>query len=135
MENFLSVESAYMVSLIPKDASGWGYDKIAVEMNDLSEEFIFDTGFSGSFTTNKSFLEKLELGDILVKEVSTKKNKLNGKLKFNIQRLKVSTIEKSNIELTVEHNVSSLIGNEFLDDYLVTIDWDTNELYLEPVQN
>lgn len=104
-------------------------------MNGITEQFIFDTGSSGSFTANNAFLDKLKLGNISIDKKTKKIDNNTNKRKIRIKHLKISGIYKKDIELTIEENVSLLIGNDFLENYMVTIDWENNNLYLERTLN
>lgn len=130
IENFQPSSDAIKISMIPKSKSGWGITRIRLEVNGVVENFVFDTGSYGSFTGNPAFLKKLEKGDNPLVELVEKSKA--GKRKYGFEKMLLDTLELSDQELMIEEKVSLLIGNDFWEEYVVTIDWKKNELYLQP---
>lgn len=121
LESLAPSEMAYQVPMIPKNSYDWGANKVEIQLNNSRERFIFDTGSYGSFTGNFKLKERLE---------STKSiTKMEGDI-ITIENLALGDITLENAELSIEKGVSLLLGNEFLDDYIVTMDWKKKVLYL-----
>lgn len=129
IENFPPSQNAFQIPMIPKDVHGWGYNRIKLSINGVTDYFVFDTGSYGSFTANYSFLEQLKKSDVRLEEVKAK----GEKRKFKLKEVKMNSLELNDRILTVEKGVSLLIGNHFLENYIVTIDWYRDQLFLEPV--
>lgn len=54
---------------------------------------------------------------------------------YLLDQVKIDALALEHQELLVEKGIGLLIGNDFLDEYLITIDWGANKLYLHPVEN
>jgi len=123
LENLTVDQNAYQIPMIPKNSYNWGANKIEVQLNNNIEKFTFDTGSSGSFTGNFQLQERLE---------STKSiTKIKGNV-ITIENLTLGEIVLENAKLHIEKDVALLLGNEFLEDYIVTMDWKNKVLYLTP---
>lgn len=109
--------------IVKLNNENWGLGYVDVQINTKSHKFLFDLGSSGKFTANISFSKYLN-----------EKNTVNQELKqtFPIDTIKIGEIELPNQSITLEKGVSSLIGNTFFENYLLTIDWTKNILYLTP---
>lgn len=109
--------------IIKMNTENWGLGYVDIQIKDKNHKFIFDIGSSGKFTANNSFIEYLN-----------KKNTISPELKqtFLVDKIKIGEIELTNQSITLEKGVSSLIGNAFFENYLLTIDWNKNILYLIP---
>ncbi|MEL6720326.1 MAG: retropepsin-like aspartic protease [Bacteroidota bacterium] len=116
-------DNAYQIPMIRKSTYNWGANKIEVDLNNHPEQFIFDTGSSGGFTGNFQLYERLKSND-----PSIEMNRQS----VNIANLSLDTLKLKNTSLSIEKGVSLLIGNDFLEHYLVTMDSDKNILYLVP---
>ncbi len=128
INSFPPESSDFEVQLIPKNDAGWGGKRIKATMNGVTENFVFDTGSYGSFSANNEFLERLEKADKPLIENSRAEN---GKRIFAIESLQLDSIEFANQELLIEEGINSLIGNDFLEGFTVTIDWLNNKIYLK----
>lgn len=124
--NLVIPESSMVMKMNKKS---WGNNRIPVSLNGVREDFVFDTGSSGRFTGGTELLEAL-------KEDSPQLNYLtldrSSSQEFDVQIEEVSLgdLQLSGEILSLEKEVSSLIGNLFLKEYLVTVNWDKNLLYL-----
>lgn len=103
----------------------YGLSYLDIEINNTKHKFIFDTGSSGRFTANSSFVGNLK---------EEQKNSQEAKQTFKLEKIRIGEIELTNQTISLEKGVSSLIGNGFFEDYLLTIDWKKNILYLLPNQ-
>ena len=100
----------------------WGLGYIDLKIDSKKHKFIFDTGSSGRFTANKSFIKYFN--------DSNENNSDLEKLIVNTQNIKLGNVELKNEKISLENGVSSLIGNDFFQDYILTIDWSNNLIYL-----
>ncbi|MFK7032205.1 retropepsin-like aspartic protease [Flavobacterium oreochromis] len=89
-------------------------------------DFIFDTGSSGSITINKRHIEAIIGND------TEKVEKKGDDLEYTCKEFKLDKILIKNQKLTFETKASNLIGNGFLQNYLVTLIPKTNTIYLTP---
>lgn len=117
-DKFENIQTAKTVRL---NTENWGLGYINIEINNKKHKFLFDLGSSGKFTANHSFLQNLKEKNTIIKEE---------KIKFSVNSIKIGAIEINNTFITLEKNVSSLIGNAFFENYLLTIDWEKNLLFL-----
>lgn len=131
------------IQLTPRVKSKWGLKKIKVSIDGYTVPFVFDTGSSGAFTMNKSHVDsvneakishgslkgftKEEIENYLEMENSFQKSGVSTTL---IAEIKIDKSLLKNQTLRFEPKVSSLIGNVFLENYLVTILWEANKLIL-----
>ena len=57
------------------------------------------------------------------------------KQSFPVGKIKIGEIELNDKSITLEKRAGSLLGNAFFENYLLTIDWDKNILYLNQNTN
>ena len=130
-------ENAVVLDMISK---GWGSTLLDIQIADLTTKFKFDTGSSGKLTIGPDFLEALKAqNNNLQYATSTRGNELTKNESYQnhmvlIDSIAVGSIALTNQIISLEKDVSSLLGNQFLENYLVTIDWKNNKLYLDPVK-
>ena len=122
-EKFKGLQNAKKIELNNKD---WGLGYVDIELNDQKHKFIFDLGSSGEFTANLSFVKFLKEKDTLIQQ---------DKQTFRVGKIKIGEIEINNKSITLEKYVSSLLGNAFFENYLLTIDWEKNILFLNQNTN
>lgn len=131
------------IQLSPRVKSKWGLKKIKVNLDGYIVPFIFDTGSSGAFTMNNSHIDsvneakidqgrlkgltKEEIENYLEMESAFGKDDVSSTL---IAEIKLDKFLLKNQTLRFEPKVSSLVGNDFLENYLVTILWEANKLIL-----
>lgn len=118
IENFKSLPTAKKIELNNKD---WGLGYVAIELNNQKHQFLFDLGSNGEFTANHSFAKFLKEKDTLLQQE---------KQTFPVGKIKIGEIELNDKSITLEKRAGSLLGNAFFENYLLTIDWDKNILYL-----
>ena len=99
---------------------------MAIELNNQKHQFLFDLGSNGEFTANHSFVKFLKEKDTLLQQE---------KQTFPVGKIKIGEIELNDKSITLEKRASSLLGNAFFENYLLTIDWDKNILYLNQNTN
>ena len=90
---------------------------------------MFDTGSYGSFSGKNQFLDRLNDTEFSLLEIVDSLD--SEKRKFKITELDLDIHRFQNQELLIEKDIDLLIGNDFLDEYTVTIDWLNNKLYLQ----
>lgn len=117
-EKFNISETAKKIKLNDKN---WGLGYVDLEINKKKHEFIFDLGSNGKFTANHSFIKNFHEKSAIITET---------KQKFELDKVTIGEIELNNQSIVLEKNASSLIGNAFFDDYLLTIDWEKKTLFL-----
>ena len=125
--SFLPVPDALKIDMIPGST---GVNRIEVKINGVSEHYVFDTGSFGSFSANPSYLERIQKTDQPLVEISHDDGP--ERRKYQIDTAMVASIQFPNQQLLIEEGISSLIGNDFLDDFMVTVDWMEDILYLQP---
>ena len=118
IDRFENIQTAKKIELNKKD---WGLGYVNIELNDQTHKFIFDLGSSGEFTANLSFVKFLKEKDTLIQQ---------DKQTFFVGKIKIGEIILNNKSITLEKYVSSLLGNVFFENYMLTIDWDKNILFL-----
>ena len=123
IENFKNLPTAKKIELNNKD---WGLGYVAIELNNQKHQFLFDLGSNGEFTANHSFAKFLKEKDTLLQQE---------KQTFPVGKIKIGEIELNDKSITLEKRASPLLGNAFFENYLLTIDWDKNILYLNQNTN
>ena len=123
IENFKSLPTAKKIELNNKD---WGLGYVDIELNNQKHQFLFDLGSNGEFTANHSFVKFLKEKDTLLQQE---------KQSFPVGKIKIGEIELNDKSITLEKRAGSLLGNAFFQNYLLTIDWDKNILYLNQNTN
>ena len=123
IENFKNLPTAKKIELNNKD---WGLGYVAIELNNQKHQFLFDLGSNGEFTANHSFVKFLKEKDTLLQQE---------KQTFPVGKIKIGEIELNDKSITLEKRAGSLLGNAFFENYLLTIDWDKNILYLNQNTN
>ncbi len=123
IDQFKNIPTAKKIELNNKD---WGLGYVAIELNNHKHQFLFDLGSNGEFTANHSFVKFLKQKDTLLQQE---------KQTFPVGKIKIEEIELNDKSITLEKRAGSLLGNAFFENYLLTIDWDKNILYLNQNTN
>ena len=123
IDQFKNLPTAKKIELNNKD---WGLGYVAIELNNQKHQFLFDLGSNGEFTANHSFVKFLKEKDTLLQQE---------KQTFPVGKIKIGEIELNDKSITLEKRAGSLLGNAFFENYLLTIDWDKNILYLNQNTN
>lgn len=123
---------------------------LSVTLNDsLTMNWILDTGFNGfiTFSTedNEIFLKKIPENNIVC-SYSFGYNSIYGKDTVNNisyllnTKLNIGGYDFSSVPLTfgkyknINSKKNGVIGNKFLENFIVTIDWKENNIYLLPIK-
>lgn len=135
----ISKLSSNQVAFAFKTHSGkYGPIQINLEINGQKEKFTFDTGYTGSFTSNLSFLKLLNSDRKMATTAYTFSNlSAYGKTIVKassayIPKLQMEDLKLYNKLINFKENGSNLIGNAFFQNYLVTLDWKNERVYLVP---
>ncbi|QKX06679.1 hypothetical protein HN014_17740 [Aquimarina sp. TRL1] len=125
---------------IPLKTGNYGGADIEITLNGIKKEFTFDTGFNSKLQSDHKTFKKLKLSD---KHYTVKKGitgvQANGETTGTSYISLIKNVNLPNLALNdqlvvFEKNQSSLLGNGFLKNYLVTIDWSDKQLYLNPIK-
>jgi predicted aspartyl protease len=109
-------------TLVMRPRNGtWGYNFVDVRIAGKVVPFIFDTGYSGLFTV------PLQEAAMWAAELNTVQIEAS---KLKVQDLELGSLRYEQQVLEIEKDGKMLLGNAFLDRYLLTIDWESNSLYL-----
>jgi len=123
---------------------------LSVTLNDsLVMDWILDTGFNGFITfsteNRESFLKKIPENNIAI-NYSLGYNSIYGIDTVNDvsyilnTKLNIGGHDFSDVSLTfgkyknISRRKNGVIGNKFLENFIVTIDWKENNIYLQPVK-
>ena len=131
-------EKAYAIDM---NANKWGNIYLDVKTNGIKSKFTFDTGYNGKVVTDKQFLNSLMTHDKELEYVTKTGVISTGLIKENkgsSHKVRVKTIEIDDIKLnnqivSIGKNSSSLVGNVFFENYILTMDWGNDNLFLDPV--
>jgi len=135
----LQVADNKTVINFPKRKIGNAY--IPAKLNGITRNFLLDTGYAGSLASNQSFFDELKTQNddlSFAAEKGIMSISIHG---FNygiINHVLVDSFSLANINLSgvvvalkENKNASTLIGNEFLKNFIVTFDWKNGQLFLE----
>jgi len=123
---------------IPIKVASYGGANIKVKLNKVDEKFKFDTGFSGAFKANHKLFKKLNQA---ARFYTTKEGftgmQATGETKgisyiSLIQNLNLPNLNLNDQIVQFDKDNSSLIGNKFFKNFVLSIDWDNKMLYLNP---
>lgn len=144
-----NINDAIKIPFTP--ASITGSPILSIVLNDsLTMNWILDTGFNGFITFSNEdkdiFLKKIPKKDI-VSNYSLGYNTIYGKdtstaIAYLLNTtLNIGGHNFSNVPVTfgkyknISRKKNGVIGNKFLEKFVVTIDWKGNYIYLLPIQN
>lgn len=134
IDDLIADEKTITIDMIAKNTENWGSKEIKVTLNGYEQKFILDTGSFGNFSTNTEVLKTLlKNATKPVKEITDKettKRKEDDRI-FNVNYLTIGSIKLDNQKLLVEKGIGTLIGNTFLEKYVITLDFQNNKLYLK----
>lgn len=121
----------------------WGNSAFPIEINGVTKYFTFDTGYSGFLQSNLSFYNKIrkkdstfqkasigtDLGFDLYGDYTTK-----GTYYGYFPNLTVGDMTMKDQIVVFKDQASTLIGEEFFQNFVLTIDWDNHRALLDPVK-
>lgn len=107
-----------------------------IAINDKVKKFTFDTGFNGFMQTGvMDFLEN----EKYITTIGLSGGTYNGKKDGEIHYCHIKSFNLNGIEFNcpsvfnVKPNNSSVLGNEFFKNFILTIDWENDFLYFDPL--
>ncbi|MCF6341236.1 MAG: retroviral-like aspartic protease family protein [Bacteroidales bacterium] len=128
---------AHVIDMEPKE---WGNVHLDVSLNGIKSKYIFDTGFTGKFETNKRLFNTLATQDKDL-EYITKTGELSADFinsstgtfpSARIKAVEIDDIKLADQIVSFRQNASSLVGNGFYENYTLTMDWGNNKIFLDP---
>ena len=124
---------------VTADVNQFSY-AIAVLLDDKDGEpveFIFDTGSSGSLLCDTNVLSKMTYQDSII-FLGGSSFGLSGKttrdttIVYIKDDLKIGSVDLPTSYINVRENALELLGNHILRNYLVTISWEEEKIWLKP---
>lgn len=119
---------AFKFEMISKS---WGSPLVNVTINGIDKTFTLDTGSSGNITTGTEFKSELNAVNYVAIAKEDKSKSTYTNYVSRIEQIRISDLNFQNQLISLEKGVSSLVGNEFFENYLTTFDWKTNTVFLE----
>lgn len=135
VENF-SISSSSKKMIMNSGKSG----NVLLNLNikNKTKKFTFDTGYNGFIQTGETdFLEN----DIYLTRVGLTGANFNGKKDGEIYYSPLKSFSINNIEFKspsiflIKPSDSSVLGNEFYENFIITIDWKNDYLFFDPQKN
>jgi predicted aspartyl protease len=112
-----------------------------VTIDSVSSKFIFDTGFNGKIKADSSFFNALKAknkGAEFVTQSGLVVTDLNGKITGQTFMVIAKDIDVQGVQIS-DQMISltginkALVGNEFFENFTLTIDWQHDKLFLDPI--
>ncbi len=140
LASFTTLENNRLIKLNGNNA---GSAYLTTSLDGVKEDYTFDTGNAGSIQSNAKTFNKLLKANKALEYTQVKGSTgitLNG-IQYGVTNYTLInemdigglTIPKQIVELQQNPKASSLVGNGILENYIMTIDWSENNLYLSPV--
>lgn len=123
---------------IVMNSGSYGNVLLNVKINNKIKKFTFDTGFNGFLQTgDTSVLENKKYITTIGMTGGNYSGKKNGVTHLNyLENFDLNGIEfKSPSLISIKPNNSSTLGNEFFENFTLTIDWKNDFLYLDSQKN
>ncbi len=135
ISNLLSQQPEYTLNTI-LPARGWGTETIELNIDGYVSQFDFDTGNGRDkivLSPNK-LKEFTAVDKASILEYGIKKSAAD--YKFIAQSVIIGDIKLANQSISLEKKVGNhqLLGNRFFENFIVTIDWEKHQVYLEPTK-
>ncbi len=130
-------EKAFEFDMVSK---GWGSPLVTVNINGIDKKFTLDTGSSGKITTGIEFQKELSNSEnevnyiSIIKKDKTKNEQIYSNYYALIEQINIGNLYLKEQIISLEKGVSSLIGNHLFENFIVTIDWEKDKLFLEPLR-
>jgi len=136
ISNLLSEKPKYTLTTnLPE--KGWGTETIELNIDGYASQFNFDTGNG----REKIVLKPSELKNFNVKDkksiIEYGFNKSDLDYKLIAESVIIGDLQLKNQSISFQRDVGNfqLLGNRFFENFLVTIDWEKHQLFLEPTKN
>jgi len=118
--------------------------RFQISLNDIASNYLLDTGYNGFIKSNFVIFEKLKVQknfNFLESEnlsFSAFSKNIDTTYYSSIKKIALDDINLENqiVNFKPSENeiVGSLIGNRFLENYVLTLDWNERKIYLNPVK-
>ncbi|MEL7534237.1 MAG: retropepsin-like aspartic protease, partial [Bacteroidota bacterium] len=132
----LKVDPAAIILDMTAHQRGFGYGSVKLNFGGIEKNLIFDTGSSGGFTMGLEAWEEFQQLDpnfVSMQYGNEQKSaKLHPNYLIQIEELAIGELKLNKALLSLEQGASSLLGNDFLHHYRVSVNWSQNQLHLEP---
>lgn len=132
-KNFIVSNSAKKTLM---NSRNYGNVFLDIAINDKVKKFTFDTGFNGFMQTGEvNFLEN----EKFITTIGLSGGNYNGKKDGEVHYSQIKSFNLNGIEFNcpsifnVKPNNSSVLGNEFFKNFILTIDWENDFLYFDPL--
>jgi len=133
-------KNSYVLNFKPK--RNQGTPKVDIYINNKKAKRItFDTGSNSDFKMNLSEFDDVVLNSNNIETFGSSSTGIYGRgddrksLFSKVKSIKVGTISLQNQILEFGENASRTIGNEFLQNYNVVIDWNRNQINLSEISD
>jgi len=132
ISNLLSTVPAYTLNLnLP--SKGWGTETIELNIDGYVSQFNFDTGNGREkIVSHPSKLKQFDVKDKgSIIEYGFKKSDTDYQL--IAQSLTLGNIKLANQSISLQNELGNrqVLGNRFFENFIMTIDWDKHQVYLE----
>ncbi|RLD53556.1 MAG: hypothetical protein DRJ05_16255 [Bacteroidetes bacterium] len=142
-DNAINLKVSDKAHKIPMGSRKWGSIYLDGVIDGVKSKFTFDTGFTGNIKSDKKLFESLQANDKdldYVTETGEIGAGLHGKTigstyKTYAKSIDIEGVKINNQILSLEKNSSSLVGNGFFENFIITIDWGNDILFLDPVKD
>lgn len=113
-----------------------------VTIDSVSARFAFDTGSTGNILADSSFFERLKAKNPALEYTSTTghtSTDLNGKqtgrtINARVKRMEVEGLVIPDQVILLSGRSTYLMGNEIYEHFTLTIDWENDTLFMDPVR-
>ncbi len=132
MEGFKISNKAKKISM---NAGDYGNIFFNINIRDKIKKFTFDTGYNGFMQTGDPTVLENETYFTLIGLTGANFNgKKSGEIHYSkVEKFCINGVEfKSPSLLHVKPSNSSILGNQFYENFILTIDWKNDLLYLDP---
>lgn len=135
ISNLIPQQPAYKLD-INLPSKGWGTETIDLNIDGYVSKFNFDTGNGREkMVANPSKLKEFKVKDKgSIVEYGFKKSASD--YKFIAESVSLGNLELNNQSVSLQNEVGNnqLLGNRFFENFMVTIDWEKHQVYLEPTK-
>jgi predicted aspartyl protease len=133
ISNLISEKPKYeLTTNIPE--KGWGTETIELNIDGYTSQFNFDTGNGRSKIVSQpnKIKDFTANNDRPIIEYGFKKSSTD--YKFITKNISLGNIKLNNQTLSLENEVGNmqLLGNRFFENFILTIDWEKHQIYLDP---
>jgi len=139
IENMFISPNAHKIDI---DSKKWGNVYLDINIDGEKSKYTFDTGFTGKIKSNKALFNDLLKGnnnlEYIVETGRTGANiyEITNGYIYNVyvDSVDIEGIKIQNQIINLSESSKSLLGNGFFKNYILTMDWNNNRLYLDPMK-